>query len=51
MNREITFFGHEKFVCVWNTSTDTFVTEIHSAEFFAAGPILARIEHNRDRVL
>jgi len=27
-------YGHEKFVCVWNTSTDEFVTELHGADFF-----------------
>jgi hypothetical protein len=36
MNRENTFFGHEKFVCVWNTSKGEFTTEIHGADFFCA---------------
>jgi hypothetical protein len=36
MNRETTFFGHEKFVCVWDTSTGEFITEIHGADFFCA---------------
>jgi hypothetical protein len=27
-------YGHEQFVCVWNVSTDKFVTEIHDGSFF-----------------
>jgi len=27
-------YGHEQYVCVWNVSTDEFVTEMHSADFF-----------------
>lgn len=27
-------YGHEKFVCVWNTSMDEFTTEIHGTDFF-----------------
>jgi hypothetical protein len=34
--KETTFFGHEQFVCVWNTSTNGFITEIHGADFFCA---------------
>jgi hypothetical protein len=32
--KETTFFGHEQFVCVWDTSTNGFITEIHPAGFF-----------------
>ncbi len=32
--KETTFFGHEQFVCVWDTSTNGFITEIHGVEFF-----------------
>lgn len=34
MNRETTFFGHEKFVCYWRCGMDDHVTEIHDAGFF-----------------
>lgn len=36
MNRELTFFGHEQFVCYWRTGMDNHVTEIHGADFFCA---------------
>jgi hypothetical protein len=36
MNREATFFGHEKFLCYWRTGTDNHVAEIHGADFFCA---------------
>jgi hypothetical protein len=29
-------YGHEQFVCVWNVSTDQFITELHDANFFNA---------------
>lgn len=29
-------YGHEQFVCVWNVSTDEFVTEIHGTDFFCS---------------
>jgi hypothetical protein len=29
-------YGHEQFVCVWNVSTDEFVTEIHGVGFFSS---------------
>ena len=31
---ELTFFGHEQFICYWNTAPDEHVTEIHGADFF-----------------
>jgi hypothetical protein len=27
-------YGHEQFICVWNTSQHTFFTEIHGSDFF-----------------
>jgi hypothetical protein len=34
MNRELTFFGHEQFVCYWRIGIDDHVCEIHGADFF-----------------
>jgi len=36
MNRELTFFGHEQFVCYWRTGMDSHVLEIHGADFFCS---------------
>lgn len=32
--REAQLFGHEQFICFWETGEDSHVIEIHNADFF-----------------